>query len=731
MKRVIVFWVVLSCIFLSAGHGLALETYRDIPGVTEEEISAIEALKSQRDKLTYGVTLSTEAFVLPDGSYSGFSAKFCGLMSRLFGIPFVLEMYEWDELLENLDSLSLDFTGDLTSTEERIQKYAMTSPIAERLFRIFMRLDSDICTEADVNGLKIGFFEGSTTASSIESAYPISFERVDIKNHQTAARMIEDGGIDAFVAEAIDDPAFWEYNFIRSSVFFPMLHEPVSMSTANPELAPFISVVNRYIAAGGVNELLELYKEGDFEYARYKLHRSFTSEERALMDELKQRGASVGVAYQHSDYPVVFYNRKEGEFQGIAIDVLAEISKLTDIKFEATTKNSLWSDMFEKLKTGEIRMAAQLLKSEARRGSFLWSAVPFSRSHYAIMSKEDYPNLAAYQAARATVGMVRQSGHAEMYRELFPDSGNAKEYDTLEECLDALERGEVDLLMGSEHVLLFQTNFREKTGFKINIRLNAPMDSYFGFHKDEDILVSIIDKAQQYVHTDVIGISWTGRVFDYSKKLAEERALYLMIFAGILLLILLVTLCLFIKNLKLSKKLGELASTDSLTGIFNRRCFMELGLMQIERSLRTGCSCYIMIFDLDHFKDINDRHGHLAGDKVLKAIAQRVKKSMRPYDLFGRYGGEEFIILMPDIDETNAIKAAERFRLDVCKMPVEFDGRKISISASFGVAYAAPKNDMDTAIRHADEALYRAKNEGRNRVVFYGKKTTSPQHSTV
>ncbi|MCL1854535.1 MAG: GGDEF domain-containing protein, partial [Clostridia bacterium] len=274
-------------------------------------------------------------------------------------------------------------------------------------------------------------------------------------------------------------------------------------------------------------------------------------------------------------------------------------------------------------------------------------------------------------------------------------------------------------VVGSEHMLLTLTNYREKSGFKINIKLDAPMDSYYGYHKDERILCAVIDKAQQYVETEKIEIRWTSRVFDYAKKLVEERSRYLTVFVVILLLILAATVFLFGRNIRLGKKLQEIANTDALTGILNRRCFMELSTIQIARSLRMKTECFIMIYDLDHFKAVNDRYGHLAGDNVLKEAAQRVKKIIRPYDLFGRYGGEEFILLILDANKETAIAIAERIRQELCKTPVDFEGESIQISASFGIAHAAAVNDMDTPTRHADEALYRAKEGGRNRVVYY------------
>jgi len=137
------------------------------------------------------------------------------------------------------------------------------------------------------------------------------------------------------------------------------------------------------------------------------------------------------------------------------------------------------------------------------------------------------------------------------------------------------------------------------------------------------------------------------------------------------------------------------------------------------RRLMAGDDVAVLYIDLDHFKAVNDGHGHLAGDKVLKEVARRVQKTVRPYDLFGRYGGEEFIILMPDINRENAITATERVRQCVRGKPVEFEGREISVTASFGIARVLPGSDMDQATRCADEALYRAKKEGRDRAVFY------------
>ena len=705
----------------------SIGTYKDIPGIVENEIDEIEELRKQRSNYTYGALLSTEAYELTDGSIAGFTNEFCGLLSELFEMNFIIDLYsDWDVLMDDFESGKLDFTGELTETEERRNKgYSMTSSIAERMLRVFTRVDSEIKVESDLNGLKVGFLTDSATAESIFETYHLSFICVDADNYESAAKMIESGEIAAFIDEAVADPVFDkdEYGFIRSQIFFPMVHAPVSMASANPELSPIITVVNKYIDAGGLDRLYKLYKDGDFEYAKYKLDKSFTTEEKAYIDDLKSRGAAVAVAYENDNYPINFYNEKDGAFEGIAVDVLAEINRLTGIKFEpAVSKDVTWAEIYEKLSADEVQMVAQLLFSEARSDHFLWSSVPYAQSYYALMSKSDFPNLEAYQVKRATVGLMKESGKIDVFYELFPDHEQVKEYDTQYECLDALERGEIDLLMASEYMLLTQINYREKSGFKINIKLDASLDSHFGFSKNAAVLCSIIDKAQQYIKTNIIEISWTGRNFDYSKRLAEERTRSLTIFIVVMLIVLAVTVFMLFKNIKLSKKMKEMAQNDALTGIYNRRYFMELSSFQLARSVRTNIDCFIIIFDLDHFKSVNDKYGHQAGDQVLREVSRRVKNTIRPYDIFGRYGGEEFILLISDIVETNkenVINAAERARQEICKKPVIFEDIEIPVSASFGVAYAAPINDLNIATKYADEALYKAKETGRNRVVFY------------
>jgi len=179
------------------------------------------------------------------------------------------------------------------------------------------------------------------------------------------------------------------------------------------------------------------------------------------------------------------------------------------------------------------------------------------------------------------------------------------------------------------------------------------------------------------------------------------------------------------ESVLLTKKLEEIAYTDELTGIMNRRHFLNQALPQCERIKRTNGSAYIVMFDVDHFKKVNDTYGHATGDKVLQCIVERLKGVIRSYDLFGRYGGEEFIMFISDITEEDVRKHSERLRVALADTPMVFDKIEITISASFGVASVLSADDIIGVIELADKALYQAKNAGRNRVVMH----TSATHS--
>jgi diguanylate cyclase (GGDEF)-like protein len=158
------------------------------------------------------------------------------------------------------------------------------------------------------------------------------------------------------------------------------------------------------------------------------------------------------------------------------------------------------------------------------------------------------------------------------------------------------------------------------------------------------------------------------------------------------------------------------ATHDDLTGLPNRRTVIDTLSRELNRSGRSGCSVAVVMVDIDHFKSINDVHGHLAGDAVLAAIAGRMQHLVRPYDTIGRFGGEEFLLVIPECGREDALRVAERLRAGVAAQPIAHEGERLDVTLSVGVVWAdaARRHSIDTLIAAADRALYQAKEAGRN-----------------
>jgi diguanylate cyclase (GGDEF)-like protein len=178
-------------------------------------------------------------------------------------------------------------------------------------------------------------------------------------------------------------------------------------------------------------------------------------------------------------------------------------------------------------------------------------------------------------------------------------------------------------------------------------------------------------------------------------------------------------------NAALNEQMQRLAATDGLTGVANRRTFGTVLEKELERAGRTGAPVGLVLLDLDHFKQLNDRLGHQAGDRALQRVAEVLLRSARPYDTVARYGGEEFAVILPGTSPGQAASVAERFRRAVAAMDWT-----VPVTVSVGVAsFPAHAADPVSLVKRADQALYRAKQGGRNRVVVSGGREGAPAAS--
>ena len=169
-------------------------------------------------------------------------------------------------------------------------------------------------------------------------------------------------------------------------------------------------------------------------------------------------------------------------------------------------------------------------------------------------------------------------------------------------------------------------------------------------------------------------------------------------------------------NVNLMKEMQNAACFDSLTGLYNRKHFSTLADANIKRALRVNCPIYAGMLDLDFFKTVNDTYGHAAGDSILKSTAAIIRSTIRSYDLVGRFGGEEFVFLITDMESAEVLKMVERIRENLESYSTIYEDLNIQVTCSIGLAKFLEGDTLESALKKADIALYAAKNGGRNRM---------------
>jgi ABC-type amino acid transport substrate-binding protein len=335
--------------------------------------------------------------------------------------------------------------------------------------------------------------------------------------------MLKSGRIDAFFGSSVAEAAFERYDDVAIDDFFPFIYSSVSMATRNPELQPIISVVQKTLENDAFHYLSQLYNQGYEEYLRHKLFVNLTSEEHAYILEHSTTDAAVPFIAEYENYPVSFYNEQEKGWQGIAFDVIQEIEELTGLRFAAADPPGEWTAALHMLETGGVAMITELIRTKEREERFLWTNNAFHTDYYALLSHSRYKNVTANDVLFSKVGLIDLTAYAEFFRAWFPRHTNTLVYSSALAAFDALERGDVDLVMATRNLLLSVTHYMERSSFKVNLQFDRPYASTFGFNIREETLRSIVDKAMRLIDTEVITGRWTRRVFDYKSRNLQER----------------------------------------------------------------------------------------------------------------------------------------------------------------------------------------------------------------
>lgn len=419
-----------------------------------------------------------------------------------------------------------------------------------------------------------------------------------------------------------------------------------------------------------------------------------------------------------------------GEHDGLSGDYFKAIARMLGVPMVLhPVKN--WDDLMDAARNRDCDVVAQINASEERK-AFLDFSDPYFSLPLAVVTRYDRIFVEdSLQGAGNRFAVIAGDIAIEKLRTLYPDIDLVEVKNNVE-GLKQVRDGEVFGYIGAQGAVVFSLQTNKLDELAVTGSLPLAYDLAVATRKDEPLLGVTFAKALQAIDPKVA----QSMRDKWSAITIRQVTDYTLLWQAILLAVLLLSVSLFWNrrlakaNLKILKTVSELnqaqsqleqqnkmlkklSITDSLTEIFNRLKLDQDLEHEIQRATRNGTAFAVILLDLDHFKRVNDTHGHQVGDETLTIIARLLAANIRGVDIVGRWGGEEFLILCPGTDEQGCTLLAENLRALIEGQQFPTAGPQ---TASFGVASYQPGEKAQTIVERADLALYRAKERGRNRV---------------
>lgn len=446
----------------------------------------------------------------------------------------------------------------------------------------------------------------------------------------------------------------------------------------------------------------------------------------------------VGV---YDDPPSVF--SEAGVIKGIIPEIFESIASDNGIRFEYVW--GTWSEIYHGLKNGTIDMVFDIARTKERENLFDFNNETLMVEWGVIMARKGHKISSIADLLGKTIAGVTDDvyfeGHPDSFKEMMKTFGVDCRYIGFGGFTDAARAvmdGKADACVLAKSFADYNLN---KSYLDYTPIIFKPVKIHFAFTKgsvNSGRLIPIIDKSLSAMKSDRNSVFYDAyEKYIKSFSIVEEipKWLWILLSSLLVFIILLFTAFhIFLLRRKVRQKTSELwemnnrltdlSSKDPLTGIANRRTFNERLEYEIERAKRYGSGLSLILFDIDYFKSINDRFGHIAGDDVIKDVADIMSANTRKVDLVARYGGEEFGIILPETSIDNASVIADKIRAIVSIHTQSFGDDDFRISVTGGVAaWSDAFGGMPQFVNAADAALYNGKRSGRNKIVTFSAKT--------
>ncbi|MTW21964.1 transporter substrate-binding domain-containing diguanylate cyclase [Allochromatium palmeri] len=676
---------------------------------------AEQAFLRQHPSITLGTDESWEPYVIAgaDGRIRGYDANILERVNALTGANFQLVLGRWSDMLEAARERRIDGLSSSAVHDERRDSLSFSTPYISlrKMLLVAGGNPANIRSTRDLVGKTLVIQRGNLAdeklARSVAGAELMLGDGI-----KETILAVDHGEADAtfgniatlFAADRLGLPTLEVATNIGES-----MDQVFSVRNDWPEA---LSILNKGLDAIPQDERLSIQRRwflnprGDPE-PRVTLN----AEERGYL--LNKERLRLCVDPQWMPYE---YLDDEGRYRGIIADIHHALAKRLDIQLEILP-TATWAESLQAAREQRCDLLSAAVETPERQ-SFLGFTPAFLDVPLVIATRDDQPFIdSILDVSDKTFAMIRHHALEEIFRRRYPGIHLIEVMNPLA-GLEAVREGRVFGFIDTSVTIGYAMRKYQLIDVKIAGKLDERYALTVGVRGDDPLLLSIYRKAVESLPEQEVDQAVSRWTTVETVKELDRSLLFKMLGAlgviGLLLLYRERVRSGYNRRLReANRQLEVLSTTDQLTGVANRRKFAESMAQERVRAERYGSAVSLIIADIDHFKTINDSLGHDAGDRVLIKFAQLFVHKSRRCDLVVRWGGEEFLMLCPQTDLESATKLAELLRQRVAESDF---GIERSITSSFGVAQYQTSETINALVARADLALYRAKEEGRNRV---------------
>ena len=651
----------------------------------------------------------------------GFSNEYMDLIARKVGLRVeYVTGYSWDEFMGKLARGDIDVISNMVITEDR-RKFAIFSeePIFSAVNGLLLKRDSDLISRShlrvssldELEGRNLAIVRGYFFEELLKKHYP-KINLLLTNSTLDAMKQVDSGNADA----ALETHATFNYYinnyFLGNLVSVPLVDDPVFSKVAQQHLgirkeSPMLKSILDKAMDSVSNEELSVLLQRWFLVSTKDIS-YFTDSE----IEFIQSKSKISYCVDPDWFPLEAISN--GKHVGVSADFLGIINQKIGISFVLVPTTS-WTESLYYFKERHCDILPLAVATPQRR-AYADFTQPYLSLPLVLVNRNNEPFIADLsKIVGQKIGMVEGYGFAEVLPEKYP----LMQFEWVSSLADGLDKVKSKELFGFVDILPTVSYALQKDyhSLKIAGTFDSTQSLGIAVRNDEPLLLSVLDKAINFfddnTHKKIMD-DWTSVRYDVH---VDYALLWRSIGLVMLFVISIIAIFLYRQHLlkTYNRKLEHISSVDRLTGCCNRLKIDEFLEHQVNLHKRYRQSFSIILSDIDYFKNVNDQHGHLAGDKILIEIAEIFKNNIRNTDLLGRWGGEEFIIICPQTSMQDAKTLAESLRNILSKHYFEGVGFR---TASFGVMeYLDSQWTPNDLIKFADDLLYKAKEQGRNCVM--------------